>query len=791
VTAAVGFGGLTQAEAAKRASRGLDNRQPPPSARSYADIARDNVFTFINNVLFGLGLALVLLGRPTDALVSVGVVAVNLCVGVVQEVRAKRILDRIALLNRPTATVIRDGSPHLIDPAQVVLGELLLVGPGDQVVADGVVVGSGRITVDESLLSGESHEIAKSAGDQVYSGTFCTTGSATFEATRVGESSLANQLTATARAFRRVLTPLQKQVYLVVRLILLVALTLGIVLFADSVMTQTPLVDSIKMLVVVAGLVPNGLFLAMAIAYALAAVRMAGRGVLTQQANAVESLSHVDTLCLDKTGTLTTGRIRLHGLHPIGANEADLRQQLGDFVASATAGNRTADALAAACPGVPHQPLDEVPFSSARRWSASVLDGPAGPALFVLGAPEALLPCLTTGQGVLSEVERFADSGLRVLLFARHPQTLIERDPAGEPVLPTEAEALGLITLQDELRPGARAALEAFASSGVAVKLLSGDHPRAVRALLAQIGFAADSPMLTGAELASVDSAEVGRVAAETTVFGRVDPYQKEQIVAALHARGQYVGMLGDGVNDVLALKRADLAIAVQSGSQAARAVADLVLLDDSFDVLPAVVGEGQRIVRGQLDILRLFLVRVLYTALLIAFVGVIDGGFPLAPRHNAVLALFTVGLPTLALAAWARPEPVPPGGVLRWLSHFVVPAAWSLAVLGFMVYLLVFTFTRDILLAQTTLTTLSVFCGLLLVAFAEPPISALTGGAPLSRDARPAMLACALLVAYLAVLTLPAPRRLFDLLAILSLGWGLAVRWIWRQHWLERLVQV
>jgi cation-transporting ATPase E len=785
----------------------LGNRLAAPTGRTYAEILRENVFTFVNNILFGLGFALLLLGQHTDALVSVGVVAANLLVGVVQEVRAKRILDRIALLTRPTATVIRDSQTRTVDPGEIVRGDLLILTPGDQVVADGPVV-SGRIEVDESLLTGESHAVFKEPGDTLHSGTFCASGSAAYVAEQVGSTSLANQLTASARAFRRVLTPLQRQVHLVVRLILVLAVTLGIVVLAAAMVDGTSLVESVRMAVVIAGLVPNGLFLAIAVAYALAAIRISGKGLLVQQANAVESLSHVDTLCLDKTGTLTTGRLGLRHLQPIGVSEEQLRQRLGEFVASAVTGNRTSVAIGAACPAAPRQAAEEVPFVSARRWSGLHV---ADSGTFVLGAPEVLSPLAFN-----DEVRAWADQGLRVLMFASTPEELY--DAQGEPRLPEHLQPLGLIALEDELRPAARETLEGFAAAGVKLKLISGDHPAAAYAIARQVGLASDHPPVTGADLAELGAAELQQVAHGATVFGRIGPRQKHAIVQALQQQGHYVAMVGDGVNDVLALKQADLAVALQSGTQAARSIADLVLLDDSFEALPHVVREGQRIVRGLLDILRLFLVRVLYTALLIVFIGVIHAGFPLGPRHNALLALLTVGIPTLALAAWARPEQLPRGGMLRWLAHFVAPAAWSTALLGFVVYMAYFLPARTAALhlgpgieqaeallaartlAQTALTTISIMCGLALVVFAEPPSQFWTGGAPLSRDLRPTLLAAGLLVAYAVIIIVPPLRSMFDLaqlraidlvgLSAAAIAWAVALRWAWRSRLVERLLE-
>src|SRR3954453_15102132 len=367
--------GLSVGEVAARKERGEVNVPPPSPGRSYRQIVLGNTFSFINNVFYFLCLLLVLLGRPLDALLPLVVVLANAGVSVFQEVRAKRKLDEIALLTRPTARVVRDGREQTIDPGEIVRGDLLMVGPGDQIVVDGTVVGEGRMEVDESQLTGESDLVRKRAGDEVYSGSFCVTGGARFEAEQVGADSFANQVTAGARAERRVLTPLQREINGMIRLTLLVAAFLMVVLTISAVAWRDPFVELVERLVVVIGLVPQGLLLAIVVAYALGAMRVAGQGALVQRSNAIESLSNVDTFCLDKTGTLTKNRLQVQDVRPLGIDHGDLQRRLGDFVASTTTGNKTSEAIALALPGEKQPVTDEVPFSSARKWSALVFDG--------------------------------------------------------------------------------------------------------------------------------------------------------------------------------------------------------------------------------------------------------------------------------------------------------------------------------------------------------------------------------------------------------------------------------
>ncbi len=410
--------GLSQAEVAERRAKGQGNNIKVQTSRSYGQILRENVFTFINNILFGLGIALVLVGRTSDALVSVGIVSINIVVSVVQEVRAKRMLDRIALLTRPKATVVREGEEQTVDPSELVVGDILLVKPGDQIVLDGEVV-EGEMEVDESLLTGESDLIPKTADASLLSGSFCVTGMAYYEAQKVGNDSYANRLTSEAKTYRRMLTPIQQETNLVIRILLLIAVYIEFMLAVRDIMSQVAIAESVQIAVVVAGLVPNGLFVAIALAYALGAVRIAGKGALVQQSNAVESLSNVDVLCMDKTGTLTANQIRFHALFPLGEmTESELRRRLGIFAASSLVGNRTSEAIALACPGSRVAPMEEVPFSSERKWSALAFSAPEINGAYALGAIEMLSPALAPGSDLENQAAAWENEGLRVLLFA-------------------------------------------------------------------------------------------------------------------------------------------------------------------------------------------------------------------------------------------------------------------------------------------------------------------------------------------------------------------------------------
>ena len=821
--------GLSDAEAAARRAAGHGNSAPPATSRTYAQIVQENVFTFINNVIFVLGVLLIVVGRPLDALVSIGVIGTNILVSVVQEVRAKRMLDRIALLTRPTATLVRDGAERAAQPEELVVGDLLRVGAGDQVILDGQMV-DGSLEADESQLTGESDLVPKRPGDVVYSGSFVVNGGGRFVATAVGSASLANRITAGARTFRRVLTPLQSEIHLVIRVALAVVVYLEIVILLNNLLKLAGAGEAVGEAALLVGLVPNGLFVSIAIAYALGAVRIIRFGALVQQANAIESLSNVDVLCLDKTGTLTANRLAVEEVVPFAGSEEELRATLGAVVASAAVRNKTAEAIAAACPAEPWPLALDVPFSSARKWSAvafaaggpEAADDPGPRGVVAMGAAEYLRPSLAGmedgGWEALRErLDGHARRGLRVLVVAGHP------DPGGlagegdEARLPGGMDVLGLVVLRDELREEAAATLARFVAAGVTPKVISGDDPETVAALARQAGLGPEIRTISGPEIEALDDAALSAVAAETTVFGRITPAQKERLVDALRSRGHYVAMIGDGVNDVLSLKKANLGIAMQSGSQAARGVADIVLTNDSFAALAPAVEEGQRIINGMQDILRLFLTRITTVGLLI-MTSLIVGVFPLDLRNGSVLVLFTVGIPTAMLAIWAQPGKRAHGSLGRTLARFVVPAAVLSSLAGLAV-LFATLFLRvgfenaiggtiepairdaGLSVAQSSLTAFLVFAGLVLVVLVEPPIDALAVIEPRSNDRRPTILAIVLAVAYLVVLAIPAGRSVFALqplglaelavVAVAVAAWAVLLVLAWRHRVVERFLGI
>jgi len=805
------------------------------SSRSYWQILSANLFSFFNLVLFAVGAVLLAFGRYNDALITVITAISSAAIRTFQELRAKRQLDQIALLVRPQAMVITDGKEKMTHGDALRQGDLIHLRAGDQALADGVIVGDRVAEVDESLLTGESELVRKGPGEKILSGSFCATGDLLYQAEAVGPESFAQKLAASARKFTTSTTPMQQQIGFVIRLLMVMTVIMALLFYIGGLLSGSTLLQYITGSAVLVGLVPYGLFLTISLAYTLGAVTLAQQGAIVQRTQAVESLQHVDVLCMDKTGTLTANALQLQTVQSLGQTTADdVQPVLGDFVRSAATTNATTAAIRQGVEGSQRQPVDEVAFSSSRKWSALAFDDKSGRGVFVLGALEILQPYLKSGSDLdvlTQQAQAWADQGLRVLLFATSADVTSLHDRMGQPALPP-LQALALISLRDELRPYAHEMIKEFNQLGVELKIISGDSPRTVAGLAQQVGLT-DAKLVAGPELAAMNGAEFAQAAEEATIFGRIAPEQKAQLVDALSKQGHYVAMMGDGVNDILALKKAKLGIAMQSGSSATRSVVDMVLLNDSYAALTPALTEGQRIINGLTNATYLLLTRSFTYAFVI--IGALMAGlpFPVEPAQTGVTAL-TVGLPSLFLTLWARPkakvEPLLPS-----LVRFVLPVAlWSMVV-GISVYAYVyfqssrfltsesippevitrfeevtgltfvpgeeFGLTAARISAQTALSTFLSLGAILLILFLEPPTNLLASWRPRSPDHRPAWLALGLITLFIICMYIPVVRNYFGFapfvwrtwrdVLIGLIVWGVGLWWLWRSHWMDRFLTI
>ncbi|WP_370643488.1 HAD-IC family P-type ATPase, partial [Micrococcus sp. ACRRV] len=694
--------GLTSAQVAERVAAGRVNVQPKDTSRSFGTILRSHVLTLFNLVIALCATVIVVLGRWFDLLFSLAAVA-NVVIGVVQENSARRALDRIALLHQDGVLVVRDGARREVRIEEVVLDDVVVLRRGDQVPVDGAVLTSEGLDVDESLLTGESDPVPKAPGDAVLSGSAVVAGTALVQATAVGADSHAAKLAVQARRFTRAHSELRAALekvarWLTIALVPIVAVILhGQVTAAggwsrvlgggDQPALEAALVATVA---AVTAMIPQGLALMTTISFALAALKLARRAVLIQEQPAVEILARVDTVCLDKTGTLTEGGIVFHGAHaPVGApalphdDAAAVALDPGARAVLAWLGadpdaNPTAAALREPFPAAPaSSPTGVVPFSSVRRWSA-VTFGPdadaAHPGMagtWLLGAPEALADAAHLGPertAALTEAcTAPADRGLRTVLLCRASDA-----PAGE-TLPAGREPVAVLTFAEDVRPDAAQTLGYFREQGVAVKVISGDSPRTVAAVARAVGMEVPGDAVDGRTLPA-DPAELADVLESHEVFGRVAPEQKQAMVAALQSRGHVVAMTGDGVNDALALKTADLGIAMGNAAPATKAVSRMVLLDGRFARLPDVLREGRQVIANMERLAHIYLTKTSYALLFGLVFSLLAWPFPLLPRQASTADFLMIGAPTFFLALLPNPRRYVPGFLRRALL-FAVPA--------------------------------------------------------------------------------------------------------------------
>jgi cation-transporting ATPase E len=749
--------GLNAAEVAERVAQGRANDVPAASARSLWQIIRANVFTPFN-ALLGTMLALILLVGPLqDALFGI-VIVLNSAIGIVQEVRAKRTLDRLAVLTAPRARVLREGEVLDKDVREVVLDDLLEVTAGNQIVVDGDLLLARGLEVDESLLTGESDPVEKAPGDRVLSGSFAVAGWGRYRATRVGRDAYAVRLAEEARRFALTKSELRDGINRILKYVSWVIVPTAALLFWSQLRAQSGWRHAISGAVAgTVAMVPEGLVLLMSIAFSVAAMRLARRRVLVQELPAVEGLARVDVVCVDKTGTLTEGTVQVDGLLPLdGARSADVEATLAAMAAYDPSPNATMRAIARRFPDVPDgwEPTSAVAFSSARKWSGMAF-GERG--AWILGGSDVLM-FGPGGDGSAREAaDRAAAEGKRILLLARCAE--LDGDQLPEDLTPT-----ALIELGEALRPNAADTLLYFAQQSVLVKVISGDNHRTVGAIAARLGLPGSDDPFDARGLPEDPSSLADAVEAHS-VFGRVSPQQKRAMVGALQAKGHTVAMTGDGVNDALALKDADVGVAMGSGSEATRAVAQLVLLDSDFAAMPPVVAEGRRVLGNMERTSSLYLTKTFYALVLALSTGVASVVFPFLPRHLTLIASLTIGIPSFFLALAPNTERFRSGFVPRVL-RFAAPAG----ILAGIATILAYHVARQepgLSLAQhrTTAVMTLVWVGLAVLSIVATPFTGWRLG-----------LVWSMAGAFLAVMLVPFAREFFELQEPPLLVWLAAI---------------
>ncbi|MBS1860731.1 MAG: HAD-IC family P-type ATPase [Actinobacteria bacterium] len=763
--------GLSKKEAAARLRK--LGAPPETSSRSTSSIVAGNVFTLFNAIIavfFVLDLGL---GLYADSLFGV-VAVINSYIGIRQELKAKKTLDEVAVLVAPRARAIRDGETVEVLGEEIVPGDVVAIGPGDQLVADGRVIASRGLTLDESMLTGEADGIRKDSGDEVLSGSFAISGSGHYEVEAVREHSYAGRLAGEARAFRHPLSPLQEEVNRVIVVSTYAMIPLAILLLASLKIRSVGLQSAAE--TATAGLVtliPEGLVLLMSITFAVAAVRLARRNTLVQQMSATESLASVDTICVDKTGTLTEGELRLAAVEfAADVDPAVGAAVLGRFAASAGDRNKTLETIAARYPGDPGQVAAEVPFSSEYKWSGVSLAGNgAGAGTFVMGAPDVLeeAGALVLPPALATKLAEETAAGRRVVAFGRSGEPL----PADAAVSPAPRLApVALIVLEETLREDAAATIEFMREQEVDLKLISGDAKATVTAVAYAVGVPREAGVVEGPDLPD-DPEALQKMALAATIFCRIKPEQKKRLVDALVAAGRYVAMIGDGVNDVPALKRARMAVAMGSGTQVTKGVADVVLLEDQFARLPEAVGEGRRIARNIHRLGRLYLTKSVYAATLIVLVAVPGFAFPFLPRQLTMAAFLTIGIPSFVLALAPSDGPLYRGRLIRALGAFAVPAGVATGLASILSCLLVNSVGGgDIDAGRTAATTTLIVLGLAFVLLLERG----PGREHIAIQSYMLGMIIALGALFALMIGVPALRSFFELKVLTSGQWFIAL---------------
>ncbi|MBS9373662.1 HAD-IC family P-type ATPase [Rhodococcus sp. B50] len=718
--------GLSTEQVAERVARGLTNDVPDRASRSVKDIVRANVFTRINAILGVLLLIVLATGSIIDGMFGLLIVA-NSGIGIIQEVRAKRTLDKLAIVSQTKPVVRRGGTAAPVVPREVVLDDIIELGPGDQLVVDGEVVEAQGLELDESLLTGESDAVHKVPGSTVMSGSFVASGSGSYRATKVGRDAYAARLAEEASKFTLVKSELNAGINKILRFITYLMIPAGLLIIYNQLFSSGESLGPALsgMVAALVPMVPEGLVLMTSIAFAVGVIRLGRRQCLVQELPAIEGLARVDVVCADKTGTLTENGMRLADVEAVDGSDLDeARAALAALAADDPRPNASVLAITEAFPTAPGwgEPTAVAPFSSAKKWSGQSYGAHGN---WLLGAPDVLLD---PGTEAARRAEELGSSGLRVLLLARSDR------PVDDALAPGTVTPTALVVLEQRVRPDAKPTLEYFAGQQVDVKVISGDNAIAVGAVASSLGLQGSTSPIDARSLPEAEN-DLADVVEGSTTFGRVRPDQKRAMVGALQSRGHTVAMTGDGVNDVLALKDADIGVAMGSGSPATRAVAQIVLLDNKFATLPYVVAEGRRVIGNIERVSNLFLTKTVYSVLLAFLVGmsgvlsqIFDFEplpYPFLPRHVTIAAWFTIGIPAFLLSLAPNNERARSGFVSR-VMRLAIPSGVVVGVATFVCYVLVYggpeqTEQQKIQAGTSALITLLIIALWVLAVVARP----------------------------------------------------------------------
>ena len=676
--------GLTSEEVKQRKEQGLVNNGDVRTSRTYTDIFVKNTFTPFNIVLFIIGAMLLFCHEVISALSATGIIIVNILIATVQEMRAKRRLDKISLLTRPKVTVIRDGMEVEIDQKEIVKDDLIILRSGEQALVDGEILECRSLEMDESLLTGESSTVRKNVGESVYSGSFCITGEGVYRVTAFGDDSYASQMLLSAKKFTSKKTPLQMETGSITKVLMITSAILMGITAVMVILGHGDLfsAETLEILVLCLDVVPIALFLLITLTYMIAAVRMADSGVLLQRSNSVESISHVDTVCMDKTGTITTNKLVFQDSHHlIDPGEAE---HLASVFATATGSkNRTIGTIITEYGESDSELIDEIQFSSQRKFSAVKVRDAGNVVTMYTGAWSILREHCKDVENIDEIVRTESLKGFRTVVICKTGDVPLYSD--GEPTIP-ELDPFTVISIRDEVRHDCRETIEVFLENDMDLKVISGDDPVTVDALFSIANIPGERKIISGPELDSMDPEMREKTILETNIFGRMKPENKEEVIEVLKRNDRYVAMIGDGVNDVKSLKSAQVGISLESGSNAARGVSDMILVNDNFSALPKALVEGRKTVSGMRDILKLYLTRNFALAIMFLFTFVFVGSIPMIPIQNTYYAFVSVSIMAFFMTFFSKPEKNK-DLILPDVLRFSIPSAIIIATFGLITY--------------------------------------------------------------------------------------------------------
>lgn len=685
--------GLTSDQVKERIDKGQTNATPNQNVKTYKNIFIENIFTFINMLCFAIAISLICVGAWGDCLGMVIILA-NITIGIIQEIRAKLTIEKLSLLTAPAVKVVRDGVEKTISTDEVVIDDIIILSTGKQIVADSVII-EGSIEVNESMLTGESLPIKKKVGDTILAGSFVVSGHAYVRAEKVGKANYIQQLAAKAKKYKRPKSELFASLKNIIKVIGFIIIPVGILMYVNNFIQEsgnltTTITNTAGSLM---GMIPSGMFLLCSTSLALSVIKLARKKALVQDLYCVEMLARVNVLCLDKTGTITDGTMKVYNCLQLNETEFTLKRIMGSMLSALGDNNQTSQALINYFGyNKELRPITTLPFSSSRKLSAVTFDE-AG--TYIMGAPEFVMPN-NNDEKLNDMVEQYSKDGYRVLLLAHSPKAIDKE------YVPLERTAVALLILEDRIRDDAVETIKWFKNNHVRIKIISGDNPLTVAEIAKRVGVTGTESLIS---LEGLNEKQVIAAANKYTVFGRVTPEQKAILVKALKANGNTVAMTGDGVNDILALKEADCSIAMASGNEAVRSVSHMILLDSNFSSMPATVLEGRRVINNMQKASALFFMKTLFTIVLSVLVLLTTSlTYPLTPRNMQLLELFVIGIPSFFLAFLPNDKPVE-GKFLVNLFKNTLPGALTLIINTIAIY--VFCLLVDGSLTYEGITTM------------------------------------------------------------------------------------